>query len=158
MAAFVRSFAYAGKGFKRAVLEERNFRFHLCAAFYVFLFSFFYDFSRVEYSILVLLVAGVLSLELLNSALERTVAAPSSPKRYELAGAVKDMAAAAVMVFCAAAVVCGLFLFGRPAVILFIFHFFQTHLLLSVLCLLSLLFSVWFVFFFNPSKKQKKDN
>ena len=36
---FVDSFLYAAQGIRTAVREERNMRFHLCAAFYVYLFS-----------------------------------------------------------------------------------------------------------------------
>ena len=128
MASFLRSFKYAAQGIKLAVLEERNFRFHLCAGFYVFLFSFFYPFGPLEYAVLAVLVGGVLALELLNSALERTVANPK-PHRYELAGAVKDMAAGAVLVFCIAAAVCGVFLFWNTAVFLDIFRYFSRLLL-----------------------------
>ena len=43
---FVDSFLYAAQGIRTAVREERNMRFHLCAAFYVYLFSLFYGLSR----------------------------------------------------------------------------------------------------------------
>lgn len=38
---FVDSFLYAAQGIRTAVREERNMRFHLCAAFYVYLFRCF---------------------------------------------------------------------------------------------------------------------
>ena len=155
MASFLRSFVYAAQGLKLAVLEERNFRFHLCAGFYVFLFSFFYPFGPLEYCLLAILVGGVMALELLNSALERTVANPK-PHRYELAGAVKDMAAGAVLVFSIAAAVCGVFLFWNTAVFLDIFRFFVGHLFLLVLLLLSLALAVWFIFYFPPKKITQK--
>ena len=45
---FVDSFLYAAQGIRTAVREERNMRFHLCAAFYVYLFSLFYGFGKTE--------------------------------------------------------------------------------------------------------------
>lgn len=37
---FARGFVYAYNGIRAAVQEERNFRFHLCAAFYAFVAAF----------------------------------------------------------------------------------------------------------------------
>ncbi len=145
--AFLNGFAYAAKGVKLAVLEERNFRFHLCAGFYVFLFSLFYPFTSAEYALLTVLVGGVLALELVNSSLERAVWKPS-PQKYEMAGAVKDMAAGAVLVFCIAAAVAGVFLFWNTAVFAVIFRFFMARLWLLALLLLSLGVSGWFIFGF----------
>ncbi len=155
----MRGFVYAAKGVRLAVLEERNFRFHLCAGFYVFLFSFFFSFSPLEYALLVVLVGGVLALEMLNSALERAVANPE-PQRYQLAGMVKDMAAGAVLVFCISAAVCGFLLFGKWAVWQDVFAFFIARPLLLVLLALSLTGAAWFVFGFPVRgalvKKPKK--
>lgn len=157
MGAFFRAFVYAAKGVGLAVREERNFRFHLCAGFYVFLFSFFFGLGPLEYCLLVVLVGGVLALELLNSALERAVAQPE-PHRYELAGAVKDMAAGAVLVFCIGAALCGFLLFGKWAVWRGIFAFFLANPLLLVLLLLSLAAAGWFVFGYQPGKKNSSQN
>lgn len=87
---FVDSFLYAAQGIRTAVREERNMRFHLCAAFYVYLFSLFYGFGKTEYILITLMVCGVLALELVNSSLERTVERPA-PDRYMTAGVVKDI-------------------------------------------------------------------
>ena len=108
---FVDSFLYAAQGIRTAVREERNMRFHLCAAFYVYLFSLFYGFGKTEYILITLMVCGVLALELVNSSLERTVERPA-PDRYMTAGVVKDMAAGAVLVFSIGCAVCGAVLFG----------------------------------------------
>lgn len=56
---FVDSFLYAAQGIRTAVREERNMRFHLCAAFYVYLFSLFYGFGKTEYILITLMVCGV---------------------------------------------------------------------------------------------------
>ena len=59
---FVDSFLYAAQGIRTAVREERNMRFHLCAAFYVYLFSLFYGFGKTEYILITLMVCGVLDV------------------------------------------------------------------------------------------------
>ena len=95
---FLHSFRYAVQGVRTALREERNLRFHVCAAFYVYVFSLFYEFTRAEYCLITIMVGGVMALELVNSSLERAVERPV-PERYMTAGAVKDMAAGAVLVF-----------------------------------------------------------
>lgn len=113
---FLRGFGYAGKGILTALNEERNLRFHLCAAGYVFWLAGSYDFSRAERLLLVLLVCGVLALEMMNSAVERAVDKPA-PQHWYSAGAAKDMAAGAVLVFSMGAAACGIMLFWQPAVL-----------------------------------------
>lgn len=152
---FLRSFVYAANGIRVAIKEEKNLRFHLCTTVYVFIFSCFYPFGKVEYALLTVLVAGVMALELVNSALERAVSRPS-PERYVTAGAVKDMAAGAVFIFSCAAAVCGILLFWDTAVFARIFDFFSSHIILLVLLLLSFVASGWFVLGFGPQKAKKE--
>ena len=45
---FARGFVYAYNGIRAAVQEERNFRFHLCAAFYAFVAAFWAELDPVE--------------------------------------------------------------------------------------------------------------
>ena len=107
---FVDSFLYAAQGIRTAVREERNMRFHLCAAFYVYLFSLFYGFDKTEYILITLMVCGVLALELVNSAIERAVDKPDTTHWWS-AGAAKDMAAGAVLVMAIGTVVVAVCLF-----------------------------------------------
>ena len=111
---FFRGFGYAWSGLVTAVREERNLRFHLVAGAFVLYFSRFYDFTRGERLLLVALICGVVALELVNSSIERAVARPG-PDKFFIAGVVKDMAAAAVLVFSIGAAVCGAVLFFDPA-------------------------------------------
>ena len=73
---FARGFVYAYNGIRAAVQEERNFRFHLCAAFYAFVAAFWAELDPVETALIALCVAAVLALELVNSAIERAVDKP----------------------------------------------------------------------------------
>ena len=134
---FVDSFLYAAQGIRTAVREERNMRFHLCAAFYVYLFSLFYGFGKTEYILI--------TLELVNSSLERTVERPA-PDRYMTAGVVKDMAAGAVLVFSIGCAVCGAVLFWDIAAFRRMFAFFAARPLLAVLLAASLAVAWQFIF------------
>ena len=113
---FFAGFGYAAQGIGAALRQERNLRFHCCAAAYVLVFSRFYTFSPVEYALLFLCIGGVMALELMNSALERAVHQPYAA-HWETAGAAKDMAAGAVLVFSIAAACVGVVLFWQPAVL-----------------------------------------
>ena len=107
---FLRGFGYAASGIIAAVREERNLRFHLVTGCFALYFSHFYAFTRAERLILVVLIAGVIALELINSAIERAVDKPD-PEHDMAAGAAKDMAAGAVLAFSIGAAVCGAVLF-----------------------------------------------
>ena len=82
---FLHSFLYAVQGVRTALREERNLRFHVCTAFYVYVFSLFYEFTCTEYCLITMMVGGVMALELVNSSLERAVERPV-PERYMTAG------------------------------------------------------------------------
>lgn len=145
MKRFFKGFYYAGKGIFRAVKEERNMRFHLCAAVYVYLFSLFYSFTAVQYCILTVLVCGVLALEMMNSAVERAVDKPDK-QHDEAAGCAKDMAAGGVLLFCVGCAACGVWLFWDTAAFARIGAFFAVRWWAAVLLALSLAGSAWFVF------------
>ncbi|MCI8623509.1 MAG: diacylglycerol kinase family protein [Provencibacterium sp.] len=117
------SFRCAVKGIACCVRSERNLRIHLSIAAGVLLLSVFYDFSAVQWALLILLFALVLSAEMMNTAIERAVDL-FSPGYHELAGRAKDTAAGAVLVTAAAAVIVGLLFFlnreGLTNILLFL--------------------------------------
>ncbi len=154
MTAFFKGFLHAAKGIAQALCEERNLRFHVCVAFYVVLFSLFYGFSAAQYALLAVVMGGVLALELLNSALERAVDL-ASPGENRLAGAAKNMAAGAVLVFALGAAVCGVLLFWNLDVFQKIYHYFTQNLWLLLPLAASLGLCGWFVFGFG--KKRPKE-
>ena len=111
LARFARGFVYAWNGIRAAVKEERNFRFHLCAAFYAFVAAYWAGLSAVETALIALCVAAVMALELMNSAVERAVDKPDTT-HWWTAGAAKDMAAGAVLVMAIGTVIVAVCLFG----------------------------------------------
>lgn len=142
---FFKGFVYAFHGITAALREERNLRFHLVAALFVMYFSIFYNFSRTEYALLIILICGVISLELVNSAIERAVQKPG-PDKFFIAGAVKDMAAGAVLAFSIGAAVCGVLLFWQPAVLLRILHCHIASPLRMVLLLVAVCAGYLYIF------------
>lgn len=107
---FLKGFYYAGRGIALAA-RERNFRFHLCAAAFVIFFAAkFYDFSRGEWAALLLTCGAVLSLEAANTAIER-LCDKVSPEKDPQIGAVKDIAAGAVLISAIVAAAVGACLF-----------------------------------------------
>ncbi len=146
---FLSSFRYAANGIYTALQQERNLRFHLCTAVYVLLFSLFYDFNRAEYGVLILAICGVMAMELVNSAIERTVENPE-PARWRTAGVVKDMAAGAVLVFSIGAAAYGLLLFVQPQILLAIVVWFFQRPLAAVVLLAS--FVLAWLFIFHPKR------
>lgn len=116
--------------------SERNFRIHLTAAVGVLLLSVFYDFSAVQWAVIFLLFALVISAELMNTAVERVVDL-LSPGYHKQAGLAKDMAAGAVLVTAAAAAIIGLLFFLNPAGLRNIGEFMRAKPLAFWLCVLA---------------------
>lgn len=110
LARFARGFVYAYNGIRAAIREERNFRFHLCAALYAFVAAYWAQLPAVETALIALCVAAVLALELVNSAIERAVDKPDTT-HWWTAGAAKDMAAGAVLVMAIGTVIVAVCLF-----------------------------------------------
>ena len=144
-------FVYAWNGIRAAAQEERNFRFHLCAAFYALLASWLAELAAAEWCLIVLCIAAVLALELVNSAVERAVDKPDTTHWWS-AGAAKDMAAGAVLVMAAGCLAVGLCLFFPLLPVLW------QNLLqrpwLAVLCVVALLPAYLFIFRYHKSEQK----
>ena len=113
---FFKGFVFAWQGIVYTIKTQQNFRFHLTAAVWVFVLSQFYDFSAAEKGVLFLTVGMVLALELVNTAVEKTIDLYIKDK-HPLAKAAKDTAAGAVLVSAAAAVGVAVVLFLDTAVL-----------------------------------------
>lgn len=142
---FWRGFGYALRGIWLCVTTERNFRFHLIVAAYVLGFAPHFSLSRSETAVLCLTIGTVLCAELLNSALERTVDRISA-EQHPLSGAIKDLAAGAVLVLAIAAAAVGVVLFLRPQEWLALFVSWKTQWWQPCALLLSFVPSWLFVF------------
>ena len=154
---FLRGFVYAWNGICAAVREERNFRFHLCAAVYVFAAAYLAELNRVEVSLFAVCVFAMLGMELMNSAVERAVDKPDTTHWWS-AGAAKDMAAGGVLVTAVGAVAVGVCLFGRAETLRLLWSR-VTASPMSFFCwCVSLAAAFWFIFRFNKKENTNAKN
>lgn len=151
MKSFLKSFVYAFKGIISAIKTQRNLRFHIVAMIYVIAFSLFYDLTKFEYMILILIFTLVISLELVNTALESAVDI-CSPEYNKLAEISKDCAAGAVLVSAIGAVFIAFFMFWDIEVLGAILNFYRNNLIALVGLIIFTILSVIFVYFFNGTK------
>ncbi len=106
----LRSFKYAFSGLWALLVHEHNSRIHFTAAILAVAMGFILHISRVEWSILVGIIALVVVVEILNSAIER-LADHVSPQVNPAIKMVKDYSAAAVLIASLAAVIIGCIIF-----------------------------------------------
>ena len=105
-----RSFGYAFEGIRTGILKERNMKIHCLAVILVTAAGTFLGLSAVEWCICLLLFALVISLELVNTAVEAVVDLVTE-ERKPLAKIAKDTAAGAVRFASLAAVIIGCIIF-----------------------------------------------
>lgn len=110
---FLSGFRYAGEGLRHAFVSQRNFRFHLSAAFAVFITGVWLRLPLGSWAVLALTIGAVLVMELLNTAAE-TLVDLVSPDYHPLAKQVKDLMAAAVLVAALVSIVVGVAVLGPP--------------------------------------------
>jgi diacylglycerol kinase (ATP) len=109
----VRSFHYAYEGWWYVVRTQRNAWIHAAASLAVFGMCFWLKLPRIEWAVIILVIAMVWMAEFLNTALEAVVDL-ASPEHHALAKVGKDVGAAAVLIAAGASVLIGLLLMGPP--------------------------------------------
>ncbi|MBF0576315.1 diacylglycerol kinase family protein [Dysgonomonas sp. GY617] len=114
----LRSFSYAFNGLRTVVKEEHNARIHLIVSSIVIVCGFIFQISIIEWIILCFAIGFVISIEILNSAIEN-LADFVSPEYHNLIKKVKDISAAAVLVSTISSVVIGILIF-LPKIILLV--------------------------------------
>ncbi|MBQ2676255.1 MAG: diacylglycerol kinase family protein [Clostridia bacterium] len=140
---FIKSFFHAFRGFFDAVKTERNLRFHLVAAFYVLLISPFFLQSKTDWTVVILLICTVISLELINTAIEKLCDLITTDYNVNIKF-IKDVASGAVLITAIGAVVIACLLFLRYEGFILLFDFSKQNLwypiLLIILAPISFLF------------------
>ena len=91
------SFRRAFHGLKIAVRKEQTFKIHVIAAGLVFFLMFYFPLAALERAILVLTIILVLSLELINSQIERILDF-LQPNHHPQIKRIKDLSASAVLI------------------------------------------------------------
>ena len=107
------SFRYAFAGWWYMLRTQRNAWIHAVISTGVFVVGLWLGLGRLEWAILLLVVALVWMAEFVNTALEAVVDL-ASPDLHPLAKVGKDVAAAAVLVAAVTAVLVGLLVLGPP--------------------------------------------
>lgn len=105
-----RSFKYAIQGIIHAVKRERNLQIHFVISIMVISLGIVLNLSNVEWIFIVLAIGGMLSLELLNTAIERVVDLVTA-EYHPLAKQAKDAAAGAVFIYAILSVIVGVIIF-----------------------------------------------
>ncbi|MFD1177790.1 diacylglycerol kinase family protein [Paenibacillus puldeungensis] len=106
-------FKHALEGVFASFKTQRNLRVHGAAAVLVTAAALFFRLPPRDIALLMLVIALVISLELVNTAIEATVDLVT-PEWHKLAKMAKDAAAGAVLVAAVFAVIIGLLLFYEP--------------------------------------------
>ena len=99
------SFQYAGAGLRYALVTQRNFRIHLVIGTLALSIGVWLALPPVELAVIGLTSGLVLTMELLNTALEAVVDLTVRQTYHELAKIAKDCAAGAVLISALAAVI-----------------------------------------------------
>jgi diacylglycerol kinase (ATP) len=107
---FIRSVGYALKGLRYAFKTQLNFRIQVTAALIAIALGFLLNISTQEWHWISLCIALVLVMELFNTGIEALVDL-ISPEYNKLAGHVKDISAAGVLVMAIFTLVTGVIIF-----------------------------------------------
>ena len=158
MIKFLKGFKYAFCGIIDAIKSERNIRFHIVAAIYVLWFSKFYSFSKVEYSVLFIVIAMVIASEIFNTSIENLVDL-ASPSYNMKAKKSKDTAAGAVLLTAICAVAVGVLFFGKLDTLFEIYNYFRFSIVRLTMLIISIVLSIFFIFLlFKPKKASFQNN
>jgi diacylglycerol kinase len=106
----IKSFGYAFNGIRLLFSSQANARIHLAVALAVVIAGFLCRISPAEWLTIILCISAVVGMEAMNTAVE-WLTDLVSPEYHPLAGKVKDVAAAAVLLTVAGAVAAGLTIF-----------------------------------------------
>lgn len=104
------SFNFAVSGIIIALKTEKNMKIHYAIAIGVIILSLFFDFSRVEFLLLLFSITLVVVAEMVNTAIERVIDLITQDY-HPLARLVKDVAAGAVLIAAINSIIVGYLLF-----------------------------------------------
>jgi undecaprenol kinase len=107
----IRSFKYASEGILHALKTEQNIKIHAITAILVCIIAAVLGISKFEWMIILLLIGGIISLELVNTAVERAVDLVTNNEFHPLAKQAKDVSAGAVFIFAVVSVMIGFIIF-----------------------------------------------
>ena len=107
---FFKSFVYAFNGIFTTIKKERNIKIHIIIMILVIIFGIILKISKIEWIICITLFGLVISMELINTAVENTVDLITKEKNEQAKNA-KDVAAGAVLVSAISSAIIGVIIF-----------------------------------------------
>ena len=116
MKAFIKGFGYAFQGIWYGIIHERNVRFHISLFCYMMFFLLRYDFfevSRNQFAVLLMMSSLVISGELFNTGIGKAADAVTLEKN-KFVKIAKDTAAGGVLVLSIFAVAVGIVILFQP--------------------------------------------
>ena len=108
----LKSFVYAFIGFKTALIEQRNMKIHIVAAAIAISLGFYFNINSFDWIVVLILIGMVISFELINTAIEYLTDLVTK-EQHPIAGKVKDIAAAAVLVIAITSLIIGIIIFSK---------------------------------------------
>lgn len=105
-----KSFGYAFKGLFKTFREEQNLRIQTTVSLVILILGIYFNVSRLEWALLIIVISLVLVAEITNSAVER-ITDVLKPRINSYVKEIKDIMAAAVLLSSLAAVIVGVFIF-----------------------------------------------
>ncbi|MBQ2376030.1 MAG: diacylglycerol kinase family protein [Bacteroidales bacterium] len=114
----IKSFTYAFEGLRLVFAHEHNAWIHVVATICVVVAGFLFRISSLEWTVVLICIAMVISSEIINSSLER-MADFVQPEMDNRIKEIKDLGAAAVLVCAIASVIVGIIIF-LPKIIAFV--------------------------------------
>lgn len=154
MKKFFKGFGYALRGMLLCFAGERNFRFHVVFACFVFYLSRFFGLTASEYAILAFACGLVIFAEAINTAIEHTVDL-ACDKIHPTARNAKDISAGAVLITALTAIAVGILLLCRAQGFANMYDYYSAALHRPILLALAIV-AGFVVVFVIPEKKKKK--
>lgn len=104
------SFKFAFQGLRVSFIQEKNIRFHIIFSIVVIIFAILLSLSQTEWLFILFTIAGMIALEMINTAIERVVDLVTE-QYHPLAKQAKDIAAGAVFIYAIFSIIVGLIIF-----------------------------------------------
>lgn len=147
MKKFIHGFGYAFRGIGYAVMNEKNMRFHISLFAYMMFFLLRYDFfqlSKIEFALILMLSALVIAGELFNTGIEKAADAATLEKNVHVKIA-KDAAAGGVLVLSIFSVVIGVIILYQPEAFKAMFSYFSKNPLYILILAITLVLDALFI-------------
>jgi diacylglycerol kinase len=110
MKKFIKSFSHALGGLQHTLVHEQNFRIELFCAFIACGCAFVFNITKLEWFVVIINIAAVLTAELFNTAIEN-LCNMIHKTTHPIIKIVKDVSAAAVVITAFCALACGCIIF-----------------------------------------------